>query len=333
MTGLLATEANLLEQRGEAPAYVYSTGCHEDERELYEMELRGLLGSAPEGGCVRSGRSIAPERSPFVRAKLTVIAQRTSLEELAGFAAGLELGGRTFKLVFMETDGSVDYERQRACLRQVGWAVRGKAEMRTPQVLLGLARVDGMWLLGAYEKGEAVWLKHSRKPQPYSTALSARVARAVVNIAAPAGSGARLIDPCCGTGTVVIEALSMGIDCVGYDINPQAVRGARVNLAHFGMPDVVARADMCELTGRFEAAVVDLPYNLCSVMPEARRLAMLRSAGRLAERIVLVTTEPIDGAIGQAGLEAVARCTARKGRFERQIIVCRSAVPGPAKLQ
>ena len=320
---MIKTADNKIERRGEAHAYVYAVGWHEDERELCALEMTELLGSEPREGCVTSCRSIDPWRSPFIRAKLTVAAQSRSLEGLDAFAAGLELEGRTFKVVFMDTDGTVDYDRRRECERQVGWSIRGKAEMRAPGLLFGLARVGGMWLFGMYEKGEAVWLKHSSKPRPYSTALSSRVARAVVNIAAPAGSGVRLIDPCCGTGTVLIEALSMGMDCAGYDINPLAVRGARVNLAHFGLPDVAKQADMCGLPGGYDAAIVDLPYNLCSIMPEDRRLDMLRSAARLAERIVIVTTEDIDDALERAGLEIVARCAARKGRFERQIIVCR----------
>jgi tRNA G10 N-methylase Trm11 len=149
------------------------------------------------------------------------------------------------------------------------------------------------------------------------------VARAVVNIAVPVVDGTRLIDPCCGIGTVVIEALSMGIDATGFDNNPLAVRGARVNLAHFGMPDVVRLADMRSLGGRYDSAIVDLPYNLCSVISAGERLEILESARRLADRIVIVTTGMIDDSLAQAGLVIEDRCVVRKGRFERQIILCR----------
>ncbi|QYR24381.1 RsmD family RNA methyltransferase [Paenibacillus sp. sptzw28] len=301
--------------------YVYASACHEDEEELHRMELMALLGCEPADGCTVSGRNIDPGRSPFIRAKLTVAAEGPDIEAVAEYAGGLELGGSTFKVVFMETDNGITYEMRREAERQIGWRIRGKAEMRSPDRLYGVACVQGRWLFGEYEKSGAQWLKHNWKPQPYSTALGTRVARAVVNIAVPVISGTRLIDPCCGIGTVVIEALSMGVDVTGFDNNPLAVRGARVNLAHFGMPDVVRLADMRSLEGCYDAAIVDLPYNLCSVISAGERLEMLESARRLAGRIVIVTTGNIDGSLARAGLVIEGRCVVRKGRFERQIIL------------
>ena len=73
-------------------------------------------------------------------------------------------------------------------------------------------------------------------------------------------------------GNVLIEAFSMGIAAEGRDINPLAIRGARVNLRHYGYDDnKVAIQDMNTLQGHYDAAILDLPYNLCSVFPERRR--------------------------------------------------------------
>ncbi|MFC5651348.1 TRM11 family SAM-dependent methyltransferase [Paenibacillus solisilvae] len=312
--------------------YVYTIAFHEDEEELCRMEMRALFGVEPIHGCVRSDKNLDPSRSPFIRGKLAVDLEASDVDGIAGQAGdAVHLQGQTFKVVFMETDDRMTYEQQRSIERQVGWRIRGKAEMRRPDRLLGIACVKGSWLFGAYEKSEAVWLKHNKKPQPYSTALSTRVARAVVNIAAGDSppDKLKLIDPCCGIGTVVIEALSMGIDIIGYDHNPLALKGARVNLAHFEMPDVVARADMRTLdpagdSGGYDAAIIDLPYNLCSVLSAGERLDMLLSARRLAKRVLIVTTETIDDTIMEAGLHIVDRCTVRKGSFSRQIIACKS---------
>ncbi|UUZ92819.1 RsmD family RNA methyltransferase [Paenibacillus sp. P25] len=194
--------------------------------------------------------------------------------------------------------------------------------MRTPERRFGLAKDGSQWLFGELASNEAVWLKHNGKPHNYSTALSTRVARAVVNIAVPDPAGVRVIDPCCGIGTVLIEALSMGIDIAGRDINPLALRGARGNLAHFGFPDVVRLADMRTLPGRWDTAIVDMPYNLCSVLPEEEKLDMLRSARRMADRIVIVTTEEIDAVLARAGLRIAGRCVVRKGAFARHVLVC-----------
>ncbi|BBH22781.1 methyltransferase [Paenibacillus baekrokdamisoli] len=313
------------------PYYLYAIAFHEDEEDLCAMEMRALFGAEPEQGCVCSEINIDPSRSPFIREKLTVSIEGQNVENIAEQAGhAILLEGKTFKVVFMETDGGVDYDRQREVERQVGWQIHGKAEMRRPERLFGIAYAGDKWLFGTYEKSTAMWLKHNKKPQPYSTALSTRVARAVVNIAAAdkAVDVIKLIDPCCGIGTVVIEALSMGIDTVGYDNNPLALKGARINLAHFGMPDVVKLTDMrtLELGSelRYDAAIIDLPYNLCSVMTSNERLEMLVSASKLARRIIVVTTETIDASIEQAGLLIIDRCVVRKGSFARQVIVCES---------
>jgi tRNA G10 N-methylase Trm11 len=169
---------------------------------------------------------------------------------------------------------------------------------------------------------KAIWLAHKDKLQNYSTALTTRLARAAVNIAVPKPQGIKAIDPCCGIGTVLIEARSMGIDIVGYDLNPLAVLGARANLVHFGFEGSVTIGDMRLIEGSFDAAILDLPYNLCSVITPEEQLEMLQSARSFAYRVVIITTESIDALIVKAGFVIQDRCVVKKGSFARQVIVC-----------
>ncbi|OXM85348.1 RNA methyltransferase [Paenibacillus rigui] len=303
--------------------YLYTWTAHEEELSLCKLELKVLLGCIPEERIVASERRIDPSRSPFVKHRLDVLLEGEDLPELSRQVAEMELEeGATFKVVFLDSDGSVDYAEARAIERVLGLHIRGKAEMRRPDRLFGVARTHGRWRFGACHGSEAVWLRHQAKPQHYSTALSTRVARAVANIAVPEPAGVRAIDPCCGIGTVLIEALSMGVDIVGYDINPLAVRGARANLAHFGFPDVAAIGDIRQLGGAYDTAILDMPYNLCSKLPPDEQLAMLASARRLASRAVIVTTEDIDAMLQRVGFRITDRCVVRKGAFARHILVC-----------
>ena len=143
-------------------------------------------------------------------------------------------------------------------------------------------------------KNEAVWLHHVKKPHSYSTALGTRVARAVVNIAAPQTEGVKMIDPCCGIGTVLVEALSMGIDIVGVTAIRLILDGVRENIAHFGFEGDVSLKDINDVSGSYDVAVIDLPYNLCSVITDDEQLEMLKSARRFAEKVVIVTLEEVD---------------------------------------
>ncbi len=228
----------------------------------------------------------------------------------------------TFKLVCLHGDQSFTYEEKRSLERRIGMNVRARAQMKQPDVWLGMIVADGQWLLGQLWQGESVWLQHNDKPRHYSTALSTRVARAVVNIAVPQIEGRTLLDPCCGIGTVLVEALSMGIHVTGSDLNPLAVQGARENLLFYHMPDIVRIADMTGLDGTYDAVILDLPYNLCSVLAEDERLHMLQATGRLAPRQVIISTEPLEASLAAAGLELIEICHIRKGHFTRYVWLC-----------
>lgn len=222
-----------------------------------------------------------------------------------------------------EEKAKFEYGEKRAMEREIGSRFRGRAEMRKPDREFGFARIDGRWRLGELVRGEAVWLKHNEKPRKYSTALSTRVARAVVNIAVPRIEGVRAIDPCCGIGTVLVEALSMGIDIAGREINPLAAIGARENVAFFEYGSAtVTLGDMREITESYDAAILDMPYNLCSVLPLEEKREMLASARKFAARLVVVTVEEMDSIILEAGFKIHDRCTVNKGKFIRQVLVC-----------
>ncbi|MFC5469366.1 TRM11 family SAM-dependent methyltransferase [Cohnella suwonensis] len=308
--------------------YYYLTASSEEENELRRMEARALFGTEGGGGALLSEAKIDPSRSPFLKLRVDVRFEAADLSGIAEQAATLDLAGATFKVLALDNgatgeDGKFDYGEKRAMEREIGGRMRGTADMREPDRIFGFARAGGRWLFGECAMGEAVWLRHNDKPRKYSTALSTRVARAVANIAVPRPEGVRAIDPCCGIGTVLVEARSMGIDIVGREINPLAATGARENLAYFGYGDTkVTLGDMREIEETYDVAIVDLPYNLCSVLPDGEKLAMLRSARRFARRVVLVTVEDVDRFVAGAGFAIVDRCGVSKGKFVRTVLVC-----------
>jgi tRNA G10 N-methylase Trm11 len=305
--------------------YMYTYVCHEDEKDLCQLELRSLFGVEPSNGYIESSLNIDPSRSPFIKQRVSLLFTGASSDELAEKVAAVELNEATFKVIYIEAESTVaplDFAQKRAIEREVGWLIRGKAEMRTPERVFAVLRLDNRWLFGECITNKAIWLAHRKKPQNYSTALNTRLARAVVNIAVPQIEGTKAIDPCCGIGTVLIEARSMEIDMVGYDLNPLAVIGARANLTHFGLESSASIGDMRFIQGSFDAAILDLPYNLCSVSPPEEQLEMLQSARRFARKVVIVTTEFIDELIIKAGFFIQDRCIVSKGSFSRQVIVC-----------
>jgi tRNA G10 N-methylase Trm11 len=306
--------------------YLYTFACHEDETDLCHLELRTLFGNEPSNGYIESSLEIDPSRSPFIKQRVSLLFSGQSPTEIAQQVVELQLNDVTFKVIYIQLESGQslehDFEQKRAVEREIGWSIRGKAEMRKPERVFAIMRSGQPWLFGECTSNQAVWLKHQKKPQNYSTALNTRVARAVTNIAIPNPQGVKAVDPCCGIGTVLIEALSMGIDMAGYDLNPLAVMGARSNLAHFGLGASVTFGDIRAIEGSYDAAVLDLPYNLCSVISAEDQLEMLQSVRSFARRVVIITTEAIDHLIISAGFKILDRCLVKKGTFTRQIIVC-----------
>ncbi len=312
----------MTENKQKAKNYIYTFSRHEDENSLCCLEMRSLFGFDTETTILESTRQIDPSRSPFIKERIDVIYEGENLDDIVHQVVDLQLEA-TFKVVFINLDKreKVAFEKRRAWERQVGLHIQGKVNLQNPELLFAIINVNGRWLFGQYFASEAVWYKHQSKPQNYSTALSTRVARAVVNIAVPNPAGIKAIDPCCGIGTVLIEALSMGIDIDGSDLNPLALRGTRENLAYFGFQTEVTLRDIRNVTGNYQVAIIDMPYNLCSVLDPKEQLEMLQSARSFAKKVVIVTIETIDSIIEMAGFSIVDRCVAKKGSFTRQIIV------------
>jgi tRNA G10 N-methylase Trm11 len=302
--------------------FIYTYAGYEDERSLLALEMRSLFGTESQTSILESSVKIDPSRSPFIKERLGLILEGESYHELLEKIATFQIE-ETFKVMYVK-NGSVDetFEKRRAIEKEVGLHINGVADIRQPERLLGVMNINGRWIVGDYLKSESVWYQHQQKPHHYSTALSTRVARAVVNIAIPDPTGIKAIDPCCGIGTVLVEALSMGIDIVGSDNNPVILAGTRENITHFGFSCEVKFEDMRNIRKHYDVAIIDLPYNLCSVISPEEQLEMLQSARGIAEKVIVVTVEPVDNILIKAGFDIVDRAVVKKGVFTREVIVC-----------
>lgn len=303
--------------------YIYTYASYEDERSLVALEMHSLFGVESETSILESQVKIDPSRSPFIKERISVIFEGDSLQALLKQVATFQVSGERFKVIYVK-NGSMEvaFEERRAIEKEVGLHINGVADIHHPDRLFAVMNLNGRWVFGDYLESESVWFRHQQKPHSYSTALNTRVARAVVNIAIPDPSGIKAIDPCCGIGTVLVEALSMGIEMVGSDRNPLVLRGARENIAHFGLTCEVKLADIRDITNYYDVAIIDLPYNLCSVITPEEQLEMLQSARRFANKVVIVTVEPIDEILIKAGFVLFDRAVVKKGSFTREVIVC-----------
>lgn len=91
---------------------------------------------------------------------------------------------------------------------------------------------------GGFALGPTVWVPPSaalrqrgtRRPAPHpDIALSPRLARTLVNLA-DLRRGQTVLDPFCGSGTILVEAQSKALRCLGLDSKASRVQEARENL-------------------------------------------------------------------------------------------------------
>ncbi|WP_226037284.1 TRM11 family SAM-dependent methyltransferase [Aquibacillus saliphilus] len=313
-----------MDERVEPITYIYNYAWTEDEKSLLNLEMRSFFGVDSNTSIIESPVRIDPSRSPFMKERIDVIFEGKKLEDVIQQVGNLQLNS-SFRVVFVQNldHQKVGFNERRKIERDVGLAMPGEADLDKPVLLFGVMNVNGRWVFGNYYKHEPVWLHHQKKPHSYSISLSTRVARTVANIAVPNPSGIKAIDPCCGIGTVLVEALSMGIDIVGSDINPIIIDAIKENIAHFGLVGDVSLKDIKSINENYDVAIIDLPYNLYSAITPEQQLEILQSARKFSKRAVIVTIEPIDSIIEKAGFEIVDRGSVKKGlSLVRQVIVC-----------
>lgn len=316
-----------METKSQAPAFIYTYACREEELSLCQLEMRAFFGKDTDAYILKSEVEINPSRSPFIKERIEVMFEGDELADIIGQVGQIKLNEATFKVIFIKINDlgeeqKIEYKERRNIERKIGAQIDGEADVHHPERVFGIVPYEGRWYFGPYVQAESVWFQHIKKPRMYSTALSTRVSRAVANIAVPNPDGVRAIDPCCGIGTVLVEALSMGINIVGRDINPLVTSGSRENIAYFGLKGKVELGPISEVATNYDVAIIDMPYNLYTHATLEQQFSILQHARRFATKVVVITIEVMDQMIEEAGFIIIDRCVAKKGVFSRQIVVC-----------
>jgi len=103
--------------------------------------------------------------------------------------------------------------------------------------------------------------KPRKRPFFHPTAMPAKLARCMVNLPQPK-KGDLVLDPFCGTASILVEAWLIGCRVVGFDVQSRMVRGSLQNLLRYGVkPEGMAVADARHLpVAKVDCVVTDPPY-------------------------------------------------------------------------
>lgn len=305
--------------------YFYQVNYNSDfEKSLCTMELKCLLNSNMKDKYVFSDIYINPSRSPFIKEMICIKYEEKSLDKILEKIKKDELYYDDFKVRYVRLEkNEIQYGERLESLKKIGMSINGEANIHSPKVMFGVTKVEGKWIFGEYKKNNFEWHIHERKPYEYSNALTVRVARALVNIAVGNNTDIKLVDPCCGVGTVVIEALSMGIDVTAYELNKNIAENAKRNVEFFGYDNVVTHGNMHDVKQVYDAAIIDIPYGLFTPITSNEQTAIINTARRITKKLVLVAFQDMSQCIKDAGFIIEDVCYVCKGKFKRHIYVCK----------
>lgn len=301
----------------------YVTKCLENERQLCFMETKYLFDNPRPSRCFFSDREITPSVSPYIKHHISIVRSEDRFEKLLEYVREHNREYVNYRFVYFgfETQ-QINHREWTKKIIQLSAAIPGEVDMENPQLLLAFTKVSDTWIIGKYQANDMSWKAHDKKPHTNSHSLGLRTARAVVNIATQGKNDCRIIDPCCGIGTVIIEALTLGKNIQGYEISPNIAAKAQENLAHFGLKNVIQNCDMHTTTEVFDLGIVDIPYGIFTPFTKNAQIELLKTARRITKRAVIITFEDMTDILIHSGFHLADSCKVLKGKFIRYISIC-----------
>jgi len=306
--------------------HLYSFIYDNAESNLCKLESRHIFNKEEKNKLLFSDIKAEPSSSAFIKNRLDIISFSEDYATLIDKVKKEDICVEGFKVEYLVFDGdTTEYAKRLEKLKDIGYSIEGNPDYYNPTITYALCCYEGIWCFGILIKNNFDWYKHKQKPRSYSNSISTNIAKALVNIAAKANKEKKLLDACCGVGTIMLEACFAGNKIEGCDINWKICNDARENLSHFNYTANIYRSDIKDISQRYDAAIIDLPYNLLSCATDNDIFHIIESTAEIADRLVIVSTSDITNLINDTGFIISDFCSVRKrgkANFTRKIWVC-----------
>lgn len=307
----------------EKTEFLYTINYPREEKNLCLMEIRTMFKTETEEKVILSPVEVEPLFSPFIKSRLEILYVKDNFEDILKEIISSGLKSEEYKVEYIRMDkDNIAYEERLDKVKQIGLNILGTFSMTDPKEIFGLTSYNGKWYFGICIKGDTKWPDRIKKPYSYSNSLEVRLARTLINLAIEADRTKKLVDPCCGVGTVIIEALSMGVDITGYEINRSVTNNANTNLEYYGYNKIVVNDDMHNIKDDFDSAILDIPYGLFSHITKEEQLGLIKKIRQISKRLIMVSFEDLEGMILESNFKISDRCILSKGSFQRYIYIC-----------
>lgn len=306
--------------------YLYTFGYDKTESDLCKLESKYIFNIEEKDRLLFSDIKAEPSYSPFIKKRLEILSYSKEYQTLINQIKKEDIHSEGFKVEYIVFDGdTTEYPERLNKLKDIGYIIEGEPDYYHPSIIYALAYVDDTWCFGILTKNNLTWRNHNTKPRSYSNSININIAKSIVNIAAKGNKEHKLIDACCGVGTIMLEACFAGYDVEGCDISWKVCRNARENLAHFNYSTTVYRSDIKDIRNKYDAAIIDLPYNILSNVSQNDIIHIIQHAAKVTHRLVIVSTTDIKEIIHNIGFSIMDYCIVSKSgkrKFNRKIWVC-----------
>jgi len=307
--------------------YLYDVNYQNHEMELCNFEMRSLFGREIEEKIFFSEQIIEPSISPYIRNRLEIIYTANSIKGIVELIKSNDFVCNDFLVKFIDPSKCVPSRTEKKALcKEIGNVIYGYPTFKNPKNTFGITVYKDIWYFGLLSVNDMKWQLHNEKPHSYSSSLGIYLAKVLANAAGNGVSNKKLIDPCCGVGTVLLEANFAGYDITGCELNDKVAESARLNLEHFDYKSEVITGNIKDINTHYDAAIVDIPYGILSHTDKDNQMMIIQNAKRISDKFVLVACEDMTDELLAENIEIVDRCSVRKTRknnFVRYIWICR----------
>ena len=242
---------------------------HQAYYPAYKLQLEMALGAKELTWGLLSCTKVPSlqELNPLVGIRLAVepICDADSPEALIAATQACRLESAPFVIEYSRIKKLAKRWPSRRLMGKLALQINGDISYDQPQVRFQLIESAERYYLTRLVH-IPTWSKpsYAQRPNAYSAAISSELAALAINAVSQVGDS--IIDPTCGSGTIVYEALQRGRRAKGYDHKWSWVIGARENLEAFGyssIPDkkrFIAHGDARELYDSAQVVIANLPY-------------------------------------------------------------------------
>ena len=300
--------------------YLYLTTIPDQNSELIKSETDILVGAIPNSlGIAISEKRVDVSRGAYVKMCVDILFEGEQICEIINQIkdTGLHMNGFRVSVARRPRKLKTD---SKAIANQVGAAIGGNPNLDQPSVIfLVLVTEKKIYFGKVSSESDGRWYQHKQRPHSTSSSLPTRLARTIVNLTANPSNN--ILDPCCGTGTILLEAASMGIKIFGCDNNYKMVEATRKNLAHYNLPGEINLDDAIKVRGEFDAVITDLPYGITLTSNETQEREIMQNIRNLAPKATFIAIRDLTMDLLDLDYHIQQHIRAKKHTITRQIFV------------